>query len=145
MNSGVKTQCPISDDVTPEIREMLMNQAVKWSDRYRQLKREEVSEEEILKSFKQKVQMRLFAWNEQGYIDTLMTPYDSIKYYKSFLRAAFIALEPHTGKVKAYVGGPDYRYFKYDNARQGKRQVGSTIKPFLYTLAMQEGLHLAIR
>jgi penicillin-binding protein 1A len=68
-----------------------------------------------------------------------MTPNDSIKYYKSFLRASFMAMEPQTGFVKAYVGGPDYRFFKYDNARQAKRQVGSTIKPFLYTLAMQEG------
>ncbi len=69
-----------------------------------------------------------------------MTPNDSIKYYKSHLRAAFMAIEPTTGHVKAYVGGPNYRYFKYDNVRQGKRQVGSTIKPFLYTLAMQEGM-----
>ena len=134
-----KPNAPFSAEATPEITQMLMNQAIRWSDRYREMKNEEVSEEEILKSFKQKVQMRLFAWNDNGYIDTLMTPYDSIKYYKSFLRAAFIAIEPHTGKVKAYVGGPDYRYFKYDNARQGKRQVGSVIKPFLYTLAMQEG------
>ena len=69
-----------------------------------------------------------------------MTPDDSIRYYKSMLRTAFVAMEPGTGHVKAYVGGPNYRYFKYDNVRQGKRQVGSTIKPFLYTLAMQEGM-----
>jgi penicillin-binding protein 1A len=84
--------------------------------------------------------MRVFSWDKQGYVDTLMTPDDSIKYYKSHLRAAFMAIEPHTGHIKAYVGGPNYRYFKYDNVRQGKRQVGSTIKPFLYTLAMQEGM-----
>ena len=83
--------------------------------------------------------MRVFAWNKQGYIDTTMTPNDSIRYYKSFLRAALVAIEPNTGCVKAYVGGPDYHYFKYDNVGQGKRQVGSTFKPFLYTLAMQEG------
>ena len=84
--------------------------------------------------------MRVFSWNRKGYIDTVMTPNDSIRYYKSHLRAAFMAIEPNTGHVKAYVGGPNYRYFKYDNVRQGKRQVGSTIKPFLYTLAMQEGM-----
>ena len=83
--------------------------------------------------------MSLFTWKGKGYIDTTLTPDDSIKYYKSILRAAFMAMEPQTGYVKAYIGGPNYRYFKYDNARQGKRQVGSTIKPFLYTLAMQEG------
>ena len=84
--------------------------------------------------------MRVFSWNKQGYVDTVMTPDDSIRYYKSHLRAAFMAIEPHTGHIKAYVGGPNYRYFKYDNVRQGKRQVGSTIKPYLYTLAMQEGM-----
>ena len=82
----------------------------------------------------------MFAWNKKGYIDTTMTPDDSIRYYKSILRAAFMAIEPSTGHIKAYVGGPNYRYFKYDNVRQGARQVGSPIKPFLYTLAMQEGL-----
>jgi penicillin-binding protein 1A len=84
--------------------------------------------------------MRLFTWEKPGYVDTLMTPDDSIRYYKSFFRAAFMAIEPRTGHVRAYVGGPDYRYFKYDNVRQGKRQVGSTVKPFLYTLAMESGM-----
>ena len=84
--------------------------------------------------------MRVFAWNEKGYVDTVMTPNDSIKYCKSILRASFMAIEPSTGEVRAYVGGPSYKYFKYDNVRQGKRQVGSTVKPFLYTLAMQEGM-----
>jgi penicillin-binding protein 1A len=84
--------------------------------------------------------MRVFSYNSKGYADTTMTPDDSIKYYKSILRTAFFAMEPETGFVKAYVGGPNYRYFKYDNVRQGKRQVGSTIKPYLYTLAMQEGM-----
>ena len=116
-----------------------MKQAIRWSDRYMGLKKEGKSEEEILKSFQEPCKMRLFAWNKEHYIDTTMTPYDSIKYYKSYMRCAMIAIEPHTGFVKAYVGGPDYRYFKYDNARQGKRQVGSTMKPYLYTLAMQEG------
>ena len=118
----------------------LMGQARKWSDRYRTQRKAGVPEQEILKQFSVKTPMRVFSWNEKGYVDTLMTPDDSIKYYKSILRAAFMAIEPGTGHVKAYVGGPNYRYFKYDNVRQGKRQVGSTIKPFLYTLAMQEGM-----
>lgn len=134
-----KRNKPFSNDVPKKTIDLLMSQAMKWSDRYRGMKKEGVPESEINKSFATKTQMRIFAWNKKGYIDTLMTPYDSIKYYKSILRGAFIALEPHTGKVKAYVGGPNYRFFKYDNATQGKRQVGSTIKPFLYTLAMQEG------
>lgn len=118
----------------------LLNQAKKWSDRYQSLKRDNISEKEIDEIFNTPVEMRVFSWNRQGYVDTTMTPMDSIKYYKSYLRAALIAMEPNTGHVKAYVGGPDYRFFKYDNATQGKRQVGSTIKPFLYTLAMQEGM-----
>ena len=104
------------------------------------MERSGVAKDEILKSFSIPTEMRLFSWDDKGYIDTVMTPNDSIRYYKSHLRAAFVAMEPHTGHVKAYVGGPNYRYFKYDNVRQGKRQVGSTIKPFLYTLAMQEGM-----
>ena len=118
---------------------MLMNQARRWSDRYRMMKSEGCSDAEIMKSFNVPVKMRVFSWNKKGYADTVMTPNDSIKYYKSHLRAAFMAIEPQTGHVKAYVGGPHHSYFQYDNVRQGKRQVGSTIKPFLYTLAMQEG------
>ena len=98
------------------------------------------TEEAIAKSFKEPVKMRVFTWEKPGYRDTLMTPDDSIRYYKSFFRAAFMAIEPGTGHIKAYVGGPDYRYFKYDNVRQGRRQVGSTVKPFIYTLAMESGM-----
>ena len=135
-----KKNKPFSDDVDKATVDMLMKQARRWSDRYRIMKNEGASEAEIWKSFSVPTKMRVFSWNGQGYIDTVMTPDDSIRYYKSHLRAAFMAIEPHTGHVKAYVGGPNYRYFKYDNVRQGKRQVGSTIKPFLYTLAMQEGM-----
>ena len=135
-----KKNKPFSDDVDQATVDMLMKQARRWSDRYRIMKNEGASEAEIWKSFSVPTKMRVFSWNRQGYIDTVMTPDDSIRYYKSHLRAAFMAIEPHTGHVKAYVGGPNYRYFKYDNVRQGKRQVGSTIKPFLYTLAMQEGM-----
>ena len=134
-----KKNRPFSDDVDQETVDMLMKQARRWSDRYRMMKREGASESEILESFKVPTKMRVFSWNKNGHIDTVMTPDDSIRYYKSHLRAAFMAIEPHTGHIKAYVGGPNYRYFKYDNVRQGKRQVGSTIKPYLYTLAMQEG------
>lgn len=134
-----KRNKPFAADVPAETAENLMKQARRWSDRYRTMKDAGASESEINKAFNEKVEMRVFSWNKKGYIDTVMTPNDSIRYYKSFLRAAFVAVEPHTGNVLAYVGGPNYRYFKYDNARQSKRQVGSTIKPFLYTLAMQEG------
>ena len=135
-----KTNKPFSNDIPKETIDQLMKQARRWSDRYRIMKNNGASESEIRKSFTEKTQMRVFSWNRNGYIDTVMTPDDSIRYYKAHLRAAFMAIEPHTGHVKAYVGGPNYRYFKYDNVRQGKRQVGSTIKPFLYTLAMQEGM-----
>ena len=135
-----KKNKPFADDVDEKTIEMLMKQARRWSDRYRMMKNEGASDSEIYKSFTVPTKMRVFSWNKKGYIDTVMTPDDSIKYYKSHLRAAFMAIEPHTGHIKAYVGGPNYRYFKYDNVRQGKRQVGSTIKPFLYTLAMQEGM-----
>ena len=135
-----KTNKPFSNDVEKSTRDLVMKQARRWSDRYRSMKKEGRSESEILKSFSVPVNMRVFSWNKKGYVDTTMTPDDSIKYYKSILRAGFMAIEPVTGHIKAYVGGPNYRYFKYDNVRQGKRQVGSTIKPFLYTLAMQEGM-----
>ena len=135
-----KTNKPFSNDIPKETIDQLMKQARRWSDRYRIMKNSGASEADIRKSFDVPVKMRLFSWDRKGYVDTVMTPNDSIRYYKSHLRAAFMAMEPNTGHVKAYVGGPNYRYFKYDNVRQGKRQVGSTIKPFLYTLAMQEGM-----
>lgn len=135
-----KTNRPFSNDVPKVTIDRVMQNARRWSDRYRVMKARGSSESEIMSSFRQPVKMRVFSWKSPGYIDTTMTPDDSIRYYKSFLRASFMAMEPGTGHVKAYVGGPNYRYFKYDNVRQGKRQVGSTIKPFLYTLAMQGGL-----
>ncbi len=135
-----KNNRPFSNDVPRETINNIMRSARRWSDRYRNMNAAGVSEKEIEESFETPVRMRVFAWNSRGSVDTVMTPNDSIRYYKSFLRASMMAIEPQTGFVKAYVGGPDYRYFKYDNARQAKRQVGSTIKPFLYTLAMQEGM-----
>lgn len=131
---------PFAADTDPKLVNSLMQQARRWSDRYRMGKKDGLSEDEIMKSFSVPRKMRVFAWNAKGHVDTVMTPDDSIRYYKGILRAAFFAIEPGTGHVKAYVGGPEYRYFKYDNVRQGKRQVGSTIKPFLYTLAMNGGM-----
>ncbi|MCF0175134.1 MAG: transglycosylase domain-containing protein [Bacteroidales bacterium] len=131
---------PFARDVDQEMVKTLMMQARRWSDRYITAKNAGLSEQEILKSFDEPVKMRVFAYNKNGYVDTTMTPNDSIRYYKSFLRASFIAIEPFTGHVKAYVGGNNYRYFKYDNVTLGKRQVGSVIKPFLYTLAMEQGM-----
>lgn len=132
---------PFAKEVPASLCNTVIDQARKWSDRYRNMKSSGATEKEIRKAFGEKTDMRVFAWNSNGYIDTVMTPDDSIKYYKSILRASLVAMEPSTGHVRAYIGGPEYRYFKYDNARQGKRQVGSTIKPFLYTLAMQEGYY----
>jgi len=117
--------------------EKSLKRAMKTTDRYRSLRRRGATEEEIEKAFNTPVEMTVFSWD--GDIDTVMTPMDSIRYTKHFLRSGFMSMEPQTGHVKAYVGGIDYRYFQYDMVTQGKRQVGSTIKPFLYTMAMQEG------
>ena len=135
-----RKNAPFSSDTEASVVETTLKQARRWSDRTRMMKASGHSQEEIDKSFSEPVKMRVFTWEKPGYRDTLMTPDDSIRYYKSFFRAAFMAIEPGTGYVKAYVGGPDYRYFKYDNVRQGRRQVGSTVKPFLYTLAMESGM-----
>ena len=135
-----KRNKPFSNDVSEKVRELVIRQGRRNSDRYRNLKKAGYSDAKIVENFSQPIKMRVFAWNDKGHVDTVMTPDDSIKYYMSHLRCGFMAMEPHTGHVKAYVGGPDYRYFKWDNVRQSARQVGSTIKPFLYSLAMQEGM-----
>lgn len=135
-----RKNAPFSAEVSAQTREHVMKLARRWSDRYRMMKKSGASESEILKSFDVPVKMRVFTWSKPGYKDVTMTPNDSILYYKSILRAAFMAIEPTTGHVKAYVGGPNYRYFKYDNVSQARRQVGSTIKPFLYTFAMTQDL-----
>lgn len=142
---------PFANDVEDDVRNRLMSQARRWSDRYRLQKKAGVSENAILKQFSEPVPMQVFKWKVEKdkngkervkgvAVDTVMTPDDSIKYYKSILRAGFMAIEPSSGHVKAYVGGPNYRYFKYDNVSQGKRQVGSTIKPFLYTTGLMSGM-----
>lgn len=133
---------PFSNDVDKGMVNSIMKMARRDSDRYRNLAKAGMSEAEILKTFSQPQEMSIFAWDgkEKTFVDTLMTPDDSILYYKRHLRSSFIAMTPGKGEIKAYVGGPDFKAFQYDNARQSKRQVGSTIKPFLYTLAMQEGM-----
>ncbi|MBU3927741.1 MAG: transglycosylase domain-containing protein [Bacteroidetes bacterium] len=117
--------------------QQIIDQAVRRSERYRVMKNAGIPTDSILMSFKIPVEMRVFSW--AGDIDTIMTPLDSIRYYKFFLQAGLMSMESKTGFVRAYVGGNDFRYFKFDHVIQGKRQVGSTFKPFLYTLAMQEG------
>ncbi|WP_195457629.1 transglycosylase domain-containing protein [Odoribacter splanchnicus] len=133
-----KLRPPFSNDMTPAEIEEVLNRSIRQSERYRVLSKQGMSFDEIRKTFDQPLKMQVFTWN--GIRDTVMTPLDSIKHYKSFFRSGFMVMQPQTGYIKAYVGGPDYRYFMYDMVSAGKRQVGSTIKPILYTLAMQEGL-----
>lgn len=118
--------------------DQFLEKAVKQTDRYNKHKAQGLSEKEISKIFKSPVEMKVFSW--KGDIDTIMTPFDSIRYHKQFLRTGFMAMENKTGYVRAYVGDIDYNYFKYDMVNLGRRQVGSTFKPFLYTLAMEEGI-----
>ena len=133
---------PFSEETSSSMVNNLMKAARRDSDRYRNLRKAGKSDDEIYRTFAVPQEMKVFAWNgsERTEIDTVMTPDDSIRYYKSHIRSSFIAMTPDNGEIKAYVGGPDFKAFQYDNARQSKRQVGSTIKPFLYTLAMQEGM-----
>ncbi len=115
----------------------IITDAMKHSERYQTLKEAGLSEKAIEKNFNTKVKMTVFSW--RGERDTTLTPLDSIKYYKMILQTGFMSMEPQTGYIRAWVGGDDYKYFQYDHVKEGKRQVGSTFKPFLYTLAMQEG------
>jgi penicillin-binding protein 1A len=128
---------PYSDDITKKEVDDLIMASLKQSDRYYIMRARGISEDSIMLAFNTRVKMRVFSW--KGDRDTTMTPLDSIRYYKYFVRSAFMVEDPHNGYVKAYVGGPDFRYFKYDAVTDQKKQVGSTIKPFLYTVAMQNG------
>lgn len=120
--------------------ENVLEAAMKQSDRWRNMKKDGKSDDEIRQSFKEKTKMTVFAWNDKRQIDTLMTPYDSIKYCRQMLQAGFMAMDPQSGEVKAWVGGIDFKTFKFDHANVGtKRQVGSTIKPLLYSLAINDG------
>ncbi|MBP5548289.1 MAG: transglycosylase domain-containing protein [Bacteroidales bacterium] len=125
------------NNLSKEQEEHFLTLAMKGSDRYYQMKQDGSSESEIKKYFKEeKVPMRVFSWD--GPVDTVMTPWDSLIYVKKFLNAGVMSVETGTGYVKAYVGGINYRYFKYDNVIQSRRQVGSTFKPFVYTMALQD-------
>lgn len=132
-----KKTAPFTDKLTEDEVEAIMKRAMRQSDRYRVMKKAGASEAEIEKAFNTKEEMRVFSY--EGMKDTIMSPMDSLKYYKYFLRTGALSMDPHTGAVKAYVGGPNFYYFKYDMASVGRRQVGSTIKPFLYSLAMENG------
>ena len=127
---------PFSNISADEI-DHILETSMKRSDRYRSLKNSGMCMDSIKAEFNRPVPMTIFSWN--GPIDTVMSPMDSIRYYKWYLQASLVSIESHTGHVKAYVGGIDYRFFKYDHVTQARRQVGSTFKPFVYTLAMQEG------
>ena len=111
------------------------------SDRYKKMKAADASDEEIEKVYRTAFPMKLFSYNEQGYVDATMTPEDSIRYMKKFLRSGFVSMDPATGDVKAYVGGTNFNAFSYDMAGKGRRQVGSTMKPFLYSLSVQNGMN----
>jgi penicillin-binding protein 1A len=128
---------PFSNDLTAdEVRENMVR-SMERSDRYISMRRAKIDRDTILKVFNTPVPMRLFSY--KGMIDTVISPMDSIRYYKFFVRSSFMAMDPHSGHVRAYVGGPNFNYIKYDAVTAQKKQVGSTIKPFLYTVAMQNG------
>lgn len=132
-----KPNAPFTDQLTHKQVNQIINRAVVQSERYRNMKETGASKEEIERAFRTPTDMSVFTYH--GDIDTVMTPMDSIRYYKSFLRAGFMSMDPHTGYVKAYVGGINFEHFQYDMVMGGRRQIGSTIKPFLYSLAMENG------
>lgn len=133
-----RSYAPFSKNVTDEEKKRILDRSVKDSERYYWMKRQGYSHDDILKNFGIPVEMQVFSYN--GPVDTILSPMDSIKYLKHFLRTGFMSIDPKNGHVKAYIGGPDFSNFQYDMASKGRRQVGSTIKPFLYTLAMEEGM-----
>ncbi len=134
MDKQVEESGTIFVDATPETEERIMRNAIRYSDRYFHMLDAGYKPEEILASFDVACKTRVFTFD--GVRDTIMTPRDSILHFKRIMRASFVAMDPTTGGIKAYIGGPDFRHFKYDMAKQGKRQMGSTIKPLLYTFAI---------
>ena len=132
-----KQNAPYSGALTKEQLKNILMRSICQSERYRLMKSVGASDEQIMKTFRTPVEMSVFTYH--GEIDTIMTPLDSIRYYKSFLRCGFMSMSPIDGAVKAYVGGLDFMHFNYDMCMDGRRQVGSTIKPFLYSLAMENG------
>ena len=137
LGKNSKKNFPYSSSLTPKQVQQVMMRNVRQCERYRVLKESGASDDEIQKSFRTPVSMSIFTYH--GMVDTVMTPIDSIRYYKSFLRTGFMSICPQNGHVKAYVGGLDFMHFAYDMVMEGRRQVGSTIKPFLYSLAMENG------
>lgn len=133
-----KKNAPFAWNVSKDEIKKIMESSMKRSERYRELKQQGLSQEQIMATFYKPSPMRVYSL--RGEIDTIMTPFDSIKYYKSFLQTGFMAMEPQTGYVKAWVGGINHKHYKYDHVKVSKRQVGSTFKPFVYALAIQEGL-----
>ena len=127
---------PFYDLSAKEIDKKIMEPAMKRSNRWKRMKKAGKSEKEILASFSKKTDMKIFSW--KGEIDTLMTPLDSIRYYKHFMQAGLMSTDPQTGHVKAWVGGINHKHFQYDHVKQGKRQVGSTFKPFIYATAINQ-------
>ncbi len=127
-------------DITPEEEQGIYTSAMKRSDRWREMKKQGKSEKEIIESFKRPTSMTVFKYS--GDVDTIMSPLDSIKYYKSYLRAAMLSMVPQTGEIRAWVGGIDYKNFKYDMVRYGQRQIGSTFKPFVYATAIDQ-MHMS--
>ncbi|MCX6221967.1 MAG: transglycosylase domain-containing protein [Bacteroidia bacterium] len=128
---------PFSNDLSNEQAQQVYDNMMKGSDRYRSMRSQGINANEIKRAFLTRTEMTVFSW--RGEIDTVMSPLDSIKYHLGFLRSAMMTMEVKTGKIKAWVGGPNYKHFMYDMVKSGRRQVGSTVKPFLYTLAMQNG------
>lgn len=133
-----KSYAPFAQELTTEEIDAIMNRSMRQTDRYRALKKSGLSEKEIQQVFATPVAMQVFSYD--GMIDTTMTPMDSIRWNKHYLRCGFMSMDAHTGAVKAYVGGPNFANFQYDMVSSGRRQVGSTIKPYLFTLAMDEGM-----
>lgn len=133
-----KPNAPFTNALTAAEVKSILNRSIRQSERYRAMKEQGATESEIQKAFRTPVEMSVFTYH--GDVDTVMTPLDSIRYIKSFLRAGFMSMDPRNGAVKAYVGGVDFTHFTYDMATQGRRQVGSTIKPFLYALSMSNGM-----
>ena len=133
-----KPNAPFTNALTASDVKGILNRSIRQSERYRAMKEQGATEDEIQKAFRTPVEMSVFTYH--GDVDTVMTPLDSIRYIKSFLRAGFVSMDSHNGAVKAYVGGVDFTHFTYDMATQGRRQVGSTIKPFLYSLCMSNGM-----
>ncbi len=127
-------------DITKEEIDQIMNSAMRRTDRWREMKGKGISEKDIIESFSKKTQMKIFSWG--GDIDTLMTPMDSIRYYKNFFRASLLSMTPQTGEIKAWVGGINYKHFKYDMVETGRRQIGSTFKPFVYATAIDQ-MHMS--